>query len=101
MNTTLQIDSYQYKCKSCYKLHTGPTRTLDFTCLTERRRDRGVERIYEAEVTFHCHCEQPIQITFKVREYPEGIFDYHGYRSSDADITIDPKVREHEEAVQY
>jgi hypothetical protein len=101
MNTTLQIDSYQYKCKGCYKLHTGPTRTLDFKCIKELVHDHGLERIYEAEVTFPCNCERPIHITFKAREYPESIFSYLGYQSADAEIIIEPKVREHMETLQY
>lgn len=95
MTTTLQIDSYHYKCKSCYKLHSGPTRILDFQCVKEQMVEHGLERIYEGNFSAVCDCDQPIKITFRVRECPEGILSYLGYRSADAEIIIEPKVREH------
>lgn len=95
MITPLQLDSYHYKCRNCHKLHVGPTRTLDFQCVQERQLERGLERIHEAELSTECDCDQPVKITFQVREYPEGNFSYHGYRSADAEMLLDPKVREH------
>lgn len=92
----LQLDSCHYKCRNCHKLHVAPTRIVSFNCVEERQLDRGIERIYEADFTTSCDCDQPINITFQVREYPEGIFDYHGNRSSNAEVLLPPKVREHE-----
>jgi len=94
MTATLQLDSYQYKCKNCYKHHAGPTRILDFKCVKEQNLESGLERIYEADFLSVCGCDQAIKITFRVREHPEGIFDYQGYQSADAEIIIGPKVRE-------
>ncbi len=95
MIVSLQLDSYHYKCKSCHKLHLGPTRTFNFSCVEEKMTEQGPERIYEAAYSSVCDCTQIVKITFRVREHPEGIFDYDGYHSSDAEIIIDPKVREH------
>jgi len=95
MITPLQIDSYHYRCRNCRKLHGGPTRTLDFLCVQERQLERGVERIHEADFTAVCDCDQPVKITFQVREYPEGNFSYHGCKSADADMLVDPNIREH------
>jgi hypothetical protein len=81
------------------KLHSGPTRTLEFQCVKEQKLDKGWERIHEAVFSSTCDCDQAIKITFKVREYPEGYFDYHGYQSSDAEILVAPKVREHVDIV--
>jgi len=99
MITPIQIDSYHYKCKNCYKLHAGPTRTLEFKCFKEQILESGLERIYEADFLSVCDCDQPIKITFRVREHPESILSYHGYQSSDAELLIEPKVSEHTEIV--
>lgn len=99
MITPLQLDSYQYKCRCCLKLHAGPTRVLDFKCVKEQKLERGTERIHEAVFQAVCECDEPINIIFRVREYPEGMFSYHGYQSADADIIVEPKVREHMEIV--
>ena len=101
MNATLQLDSYQYKCKCCHKLHSGPTRILDFRCINEQMRENWLERTYEADFTAVCECDEHIKITFMVREYPESNFTYLGYKSSDAEIIIEPKVREHMEMAQF
>lgn len=95
MTTPLQLDSYQYRCQSCHKLHAGPTLTFDFRCVAENRNEHGLERIYETNFSSVCDCAQSINITFKVREHPEGIFDYLGYESPDAEVMIAPKTREH------
>lgn len=95
MTTSQQHDSYQYKCKACHKLHPGPTLTFDFTCVQENTTDHGLERIHQADFSSAYECSENIRITFKVREHPEGIFDYLGYESADAEIIIPPKVREH------
>ncbi|HZI31735.1 MAG TPA: hypothetical protein VFF11_05300 [Candidatus Binatia bacterium] len=95
MTTSLQLDSYHYKCKFCHKLHVGPTLTFDFRCVAEQMTGRGLERIYEADFSSVCDCSENIKITFKAREHPEGIFDYLGYDSPDAEIIVEPKVREH------
>jgi hypothetical protein len=99
MITSLQLDSYHYKCKCCYKLQVGPTRILDFKCVREQTTEHGLERIHEADFLSVCDCDQPIRITFRVREHPEGVFDYHGYQSADAEIIVAPKVREHTDFV--
>jgi hypothetical protein len=78
----------------------GPTRTLDFKCVKEQQRESGLERTYEADFSSVCACDQAIKITFRVREYPEGIFSYHSYQSSDADIIVEPKVRGHMEILE-
>jgi hypothetical protein len=96
ISTQLQLDSCHYKCRNCNKLHVTPTRILDFRCVEERQLEHGVERIHEADFITSCDCDQPIKITFQVREYPEGMFDYYGNRSSDAEVLLPPKVREHE-----
>jgi hypothetical protein len=99
MNTTLQLDSYQYKCRSCFKRHSGPTKVLDFQCAKDAWLAHGRERIYTAALAFHCECDQHIQLTIQVREYPEGIFEYLGCQSADADLEVVPKIREHMEFV--
>ena len=99
MIMSFQLDSYHYKCKCCYKLHAGPTRIVDFQCVKEQILEHGLERIYEGDFSSVCDCDQPIKITFRVREHPEGIFDYHGYQSADAEIIVAPKVREHMDVV--
>jgi hypothetical protein len=55
-----------------------------------------MERIWEAGFSSVCDCDQPIQITFRVREYPESILSYHGYESAAAEMLVDPKIREHQ-----
>jgi len=99
MITPIQIDSYHYKCKNCYKLHAGPTRTLDFKCVKEQQLESGRERIFEADFLSVCDCDQPIKITFRVREHPEGILSYHSFQSRDAELLMVPRVREHAEIV--
>ena len=101
MNAPFQLDSYHYRCKNCHKSHVGPSRTLDFHCVHEQLLEHGMERIYEADSTFGCACAQRPVITFRVREHPEGNFEYLGYRSADADVIIPPKVREHMEYVEF
>ena len=95
MTVPLQIDSYQYKCKGCHKLHLGPTRTLEFQHVETRETDRGLEWVYAADFSSACECSQTISITFKVREHPQGVFDYLCCESADAEIMVVPKVREH------
>jgi hypothetical protein len=73
----------------------GETRMLDFDCVEEQEREMGPERIYEAETSYGCDCGQTISITFEVWEYPEGAYNYHSYSSSEAEITVEPKVRVH------
>jgi len=97
MITTLQIDKYQYKCRWCHKLHGGPSRVLVFTCVGEQPLSHGLERTYEGEFSSVCECDQPLAITFRAKEYPEGVFSYCGYRSADAEIIAAPTVREHME----
>lgn len=99
MTTPLQVDSFQYKCRSCHKLHSGPTRILDFMCIREQMLEHGLERIYEGVFSTVCDCGQQVQIAFRVRECPEGIFSYQGFRSAEAEIIIEPKVREHDALV--
>ena len=99
--SSFQLGSYHYRCKSCRKVHAGPTRTPEFHCVHEQILDHGVERVYEADSILHCACANRITITFRVREHPEGHFEYHGYRSADAEITIAPKVTEHMEYVEF
>jgi hypothetical protein len=95
MPKQLQIDSCHYKCRNCNKPHVAPTRTLDFRCIREQTLEHGLERIYEAELTSHCDCDEKITITFQAREYPPGLFDYYGYRSNNAEVILAPRVREH------
>jgi len=94
MNALFQVDSYHYKCKCCHKLHAGPTRILEFHCVSEQILAHGAERIYEADFAAVCDCDQPIHINFRVREYPVGLFEYHGSRSAEAEVIVAPKVRE-------
>jgi len=99
MNTRLQIDSHHYRCKSCHKVHVGPTRTLDFQCIREQLLEKGLERILEGEFTMTCDCDQTLKMKFQVREFPAGIFSYHGYQSADSDLLARPNIREHEDIV--
>lgn len=71
------------------------TRMLDFNCIKEQWRDRGRERVYEADTSYTCQCGQTINIKFRVCEYPEDVFNYENYSSADAEIISEPKIREH------
>jgi hypothetical protein len=73
----------------------GETRMLDFDSVDEQEREMGVERIYEAEASYDCECGQTINIKFEVWEYPEGAYNYHSYSSSEAQLTVDPKIKVH------
>jgi len=97
ITTTLQIDKCQYKCRWCHKLHVGPSRVLEFRCVGERELQHGLERTYEGDFSAVCECDQPLTITFLAKEYPEGVFGCGGHRSSDAEIIVEPTVREHME----
>ncbi len=68
---------------------------MEFKCVSERKLEHGPERIYEADFSSICDCDQPLIITFRAREYPEGIFSYHGCHSADAEIIVQPNIREH------
>jgi hypothetical protein len=97
MNAMLQVDSHHYRCRSCHKIHIGPTRTLDFLCVREQKNGRWAERFYEAEFTAHCLCHQTLKMKFRVREYPPGNFSHHSCQSVDIDLLDPPHVREHED----
>ncbi len=99
MSARLQPDSHHYKCKLCYKIHVGPTRTLDFVCVQELATGKGVERILEGEFVQRCDCDQMMKIRFQVREFPTGIFSYRGYQSADVELLTPPKIREREDIV--
>ncbi len=93
MTLPLQLDSYQYKCRSCLKHHVGPTRVLDFTCVADRTGDHGVDRIWAADYLSVCDCDEPIKITFQIREHPADILSFSSAHSADADLIIVPKIR--------
>ena len=93
MNTRIETPSANkliFKCGKCGEVHSFDKKelTLDFDCVESSEREMGNENTYEATESFQCAnegCDNEINISFRVWEYPVGARNDHEVEIEDGE----------------
>jgi len=94
MNTRIETSSAEkliFKCGKCGEVHSFDKKelTLDFEFIESSEREMGNENTYEATECFQCNnegCDNEINISFRVWEYPVGTRNYHEVEIEDGEL---------------
>lgn len=63
-------------CSQCGQTHDFNADEAEFEGSGSYERQMGTENQYTWETSFNCDCENQIDITYDVWEYPMGAFNY-------------------------
>lgn len=82
------MDELKFKCNNCGKNHTLQKEEVDlqFEITGGSERKMGVENMYEAEESFVCDCDNQIDVTFQIWEYPVGTHNTDEVRIENAEL---------------
>lgn len=89
------IDDLVYICGNCKKRNVikFDKINLEFECTGKNERNMGAEYQHDAEHFDECsHCNNDIQITFSIYEYPEGAHNYETIGISNGKIVQSPEI---------